>query len=152
MILSLLKKLCFKKSEKANFLMNELELLVQRVWLKKASLRVMNAITYFTWMWAVERKGKVVEQCKNKIVLLCKSQLTVNLDTFWSVPKYSLSELKSKYCSPDKMLTVYTANTNNIHLSSCISFPKITSAPSWVGIITLVNSQSRELFIFKSCF
>lgn len=36
------------KSEKANFLMNELELLVQRVWLKKASLVVMNAITYFT--------------------------------------------------------------------------------------------------------
>ena len=41
----------------------------------------MNAVTYFTWMWAVERKGKIVEECKNKIALLCKSKLTVKIDT-----------------------------------------------------------------------
>lgn len=41
--------------------MDELELLVQRVSLvKKTSLRVMNA---FIWMWAVEKKGKILEEC-----------------------------------------------------------------------------------------
>lgn len=62
--------------------MDGLELLVQRVSLvKKISLRVMNAVSYFTWMWAVERKGKIVEECKNKTALLCKSQRAVKLDT-----------------------------------------------------------------------
>lgn len=69
--------------------MDELELLVQRVQLKKPpSLGAMNPVTYFRWMWAVERKGKIVEESKNKIALLCKPQLTVkldiNFDQFWN--------------------------------------------------------------------
>lgn len=44
----LLKKLCFKKSKMANSIMDELELLVLSVWLKKNSLGVMNAVTCFT--------------------------------------------------------------------------------------------------------
>lgn len=65
----------------ANSIMDELELLVLSVWLKKNSLGVMNAVTCFTWMRAVERKGKIVEEWKNEIALLCKSQLAVKLGT-----------------------------------------------------------------------
>lgn len=66
-LLSLLKKLCFKKSKNTNSLMHELEFLVQRLQLKKKnpSLGAMNPVTYYNWMWGVERKGKIVEECKN---------------------------------------------------------------------------------------
>lgn len=68
--------------------MDELEFLVQRVQLKRKpfhyeetlSLWAMNPVTYFKWMWGVERKGKIVEECKNKVALPCKPQLTVKLD------------------------------------------------------------------------
>lgn len=109
----------------------------------------MNAVNFHysvsTW------KGKIVEQYKNKIVLLSHN-LLLSLTGILISSKILFSELKSKYYAPDKMVKIYTANTKNTDLSFCMYFHEITYAYMQVGIITLVNSLRRELLSSNHTF